>query len=55
VIAYREGNRIRDRITHRAGEIHQVYHDGWLLIRWADGELGHTEPRDVEPNPCYHG
>jgi hypothetical protein len=51
-MAYREGDHIRDKITHRVGEIEQVYHDGWLLVCWADGETDHAEPRDLEPDPA---
>ena len=50
-MAWHEGDHIRDRITHRAGVLEQVYADGWLLVRWADGALTHAEPRDVERDP----
>jgi hypothetical protein len=53
-MTFREGQKVRDKITHRPGTIEQVYHDGWLLIRWADGVLDQAEPRDVEPDPAYH-
>jgi hypothetical protein len=52
-MAYREGDHIRDRITYRAGEVEQIYSDGWLLVRGADGALGHAEPGDVERDPYY--
>jgi hypothetical protein len=53
-MAFREGDHIRDKRTHRAGEVEQVYGDGGLLVHWVDGELGHAEPEDVEPEPSDH-
>jgi hypothetical protein len=52
-MACHEGDHVRERSTHRAGVIEQVYHDGWLLVRWVDGATDHAEPRDLEPDPHY--
>ena len=39
----REGDRIRDAITHEAGVVTHVYADGWLRVRW---ETGRTAPAE---------
>jgi hypothetical protein len=51
---FREGDHIRDAITHDAGVVTHVYADGWLRIRWESGRTTPAEPRDLEPDPYYH-
>jgi hypothetical protein len=51
---FREGDHIRDAITHEAGVATAVYADGWLRVRWASGRTTPAEPRDLEPDPYYH-
>jgi hypothetical protein len=48
---FREGQWVRDTITHEAGEIRQIYHDGWLLLAMETGELRHFNPWEVEALP----
>jgi hypothetical protein len=50
----REGDRIRDAITHEAGVVTHVYADGWLRVRWETGRTAPAEPRDLEPDPYDH-
>jgi hypothetical protein len=47
----REGQWVRDTITHEAGEIRQIYHDGWLRLTMEDGTPRHYNPWEVEPLP----
>jgi hypothetical protein len=51
---FHEGDHVRDRITHRGAVVLDVYSDGWLLIRWENGDEDHAEPADLEPDPYYH-
>jgi hypothetical protein len=52
---YREGQHVRDRLTHEAFVIDTIYADGWLLVHTAAGDERHVEPQDVEPDPYYEG
>jgi hypothetical protein len=52
---FREGQHVRDRITHEATTIRHIYADGWLLVETSDGREQHVELRDMEPDPYYEG
>ena len=51
---FREGNHIRDPITHEAGMVTAVYADGWLRVRWETGRTTPAEPCDLKPDPHDH-
>jgi hypothetical protein len=51
---FKEGDRVRDKMTHESATVEYIYGDGWLLIHTADGEERHVEPEDIELDPDYH-
>jgi len=56
---FREGQHVRDRLTHEALTIDTIYGDGCpgkdQSGGTADGREQHVELQDIEPDPSYEG